>query len=150
MKQAKGGIGILVARDAELKSLNTRFRGKAKPTDVLSFPAVPVAAKNGVPHVHLGDIAISADIAAHNARAYGYSISDEVKILILHGLLHLHGYDHESDGGEMAQREIALRRKLGLPASLIHRTVTQPIKAATRKKKLVGSKTAVNRANSLK
>ena len=69
-----------------------------------------------------GDLAISAEIAASNARRLGHSAGDELKILILHGLLHLAGYDHETDSGEMARKETRLRRLLGLPAALIERT----------------------------
>ena len=63
-----------------------------------------------------GDLAISAEIAARNARRLGHSAADELKILILHGLLHLAGHDHETDGGEMARKEARLRRALGLAA----------------------------------
>ena len=68
-----------------------------------------------------GEIAISADVAVHNAANLGHSAADEVKILTLHGILHLAGFDHERDNGEMARKESALRRKLGLPAALIER-----------------------------
>jgi probable rRNA maturation factor len=89
-----------------MKALNRRFRGKDKPTDVLSFPAEPDAPKN-----FAGEIAISAEIAAQNARALGHSPAEEVKILVLHGILHLRGYDHECDNGEMARREQQLRAR---------------------------------------
>jgi len=115
------GIGILITRSAELQRLNRRFRRKNKPTDVLSFPAAAIDHGKNYPFVHLGDIAISADIAADNASRLGHSIQDEVKILILHGVLHLSGHDHASDKGQMAALETKLRRKFELPASLIER-----------------------------
>ena len=111
----RGRVSILVTGSAELRRLNRRFRRKDKTTDVLSFPA----RGNGV----AGDIAISAEVAAGNARRFGHSPAAEVKILILHGLLHLAGLDHQRDRGQMSRREEHLRRKLGLPGSLIRRSV---------------------------
>jgi len=113
----KGVVNVLVTSSAEMKSLNRRFRGKDKPTDVLSFPAEPGAQKQ-----FAGEIAISAEIASQNARALGHSPPEEVKILVLHGILHLRGYDHECDNGQMARREKQLRAKLHLPLGLIERT----------------------------
>ena len=107
---------MLLTSSAELKSLNRRFRGKDKPTDVLSFPAEPGAQKQ-----FAGEIAISAEMAAQNARLLGHSPAQEVKILVLHGVLHLRGYDHECDNGQMARRERQLRAKLHLPIGLIER-----------------------------
>lgn len=117
----RGGVNVLVTTNRELRALNARFRGKPVPTDVLSFPADSVTAPK-----HAGDIAISAEIAQQNARRLGHSTAEEIKILALHGVLHLAGYDHESDGGEMARLEGRLRRKLRLPAALIERTVPLP------------------------
>src|SRR5437868_13351253 len=119
-------IGILITRSAELQRLNRRFRRKNTPTDVLSFPAAAVDAAKAYPFVHMGDIAISAEIAADNARRLGHSLADEVKILILHGVLHLSGHDHASDKGQMAALETKLRRKFQLPPSLIERTKLKP------------------------
>lgn len=113
-----GTVNVLIARSSTLQELNQRFRGKNKPTDVLSFPPnseVPHGGKNA------GDIAISLDIATRNAALLGHSVSDEIRILLLHGLLHLAGYDHESDNGQMAERERELRRKFKLPGGLIER-----------------------------
>jgi probable rRNA maturation factor len=110
----RGQVAVLVAGDRELRALNRRFCRKDKPTDVLSFPA----AGDGL----AGDIAISAAAAARNARRFGHPLADELKILILHGMLHLAGYDHERDRGEMARCEDRLRHALGLPSSLIGRT----------------------------
>lgn len=100
----KGTVNVLLTSSAEMKSLNRRFCGKDKPTDVLSFPAEPGAQKR-----FAGEIAISAEIASQNARALGHSPAEEVKILVLHGVLHLRGYDHECDNGQMARREKQLR-----------------------------------------
>ena len=105
-----GTVDILIAGDGRLQELNRRFRGKNAPTDVLSFP------RTGG-----GDIAISAEIARQNAGLYGNSQSAELKILILHGMLHLAGHDHEGDGGRMARLEARLRAQLKLPCSLISR-----------------------------
>jgi len=116
----KGRVNVLLTTSAEMKSLNRRFRGKDKPTDVLSFPAEPGAARKDA-----GEIAISAEIATKNARSLGHAPAEEVKILILHGLLHLRGYDHECDNGQMATREKQLRAKLHLPLGLIERTASE-------------------------
>jgi probable rRNA maturation factor len=115
----KGAVNVLITTSAGMKSLNRRFRGNDKPTDVLSFPAEPGAKKQ-----FAGEIAISAEIAAQNARALGHSSAEEVKILVLHGVLHLRGYDHECDNGQMARREKQLRAKLRLPLGLIERSTT--------------------------
>jgi len=109
----RGEVNIRVTSNRELENLNRRFCRKNKPTDVLSFPsAVPKVA---------GDIAISANIAAANAADFGHSTETELKILVLHGLLHLAGYDHETDNGDMRAREEDLRRQLKLPVGLIER-----------------------------
>ena len=100
----------LLTTDAELKRLNEQFRGKAYATDVLSFPGT-------------GELAISYQRARAQAAQFGHSIEDEVRILMLHGVLHLLGMDHETDSGAMARREALWRAKLRLPNSLIERTV---------------------------
>lgn len=105
-----GEVAVLITDSRRVRGLNRRFRRKDKATDVLSFPR-----EDG------GDIAISGQIAARNAQRYGHPFAGELKILLLHGLLHLAGYDHESDRGQMAARELELRRKLKLPGSLIDR-----------------------------
>ena len=117
----KGTVNILLTSSAKMKSLNRRFRGKDKPTDVLAFPAGSNLIKDGRKPL-AGEIAISTEIASHNARNLGHSPAEEIKILVLHGLLHLRGYDHECDNGEMAKREQDLRAKLHLPLGLIERT----------------------------
>jgi probable rRNA maturation factor len=114
--QLKGTVNVLVTGSSELRSLNRRFRAKDQPTDVLSFPAGP-----GLVDGLAGDIAISADIAKQSARRLGHSAAQEIKILVLHGVLHLVGYDHEHDAGAMAGKEADLRRSLGLPPGLIER-----------------------------
>ncbi len=105
-----GEVAVLITENKKLRELNRQFRRKDKPTDVLSFPR-----PDG------GDIAISSEIAQQSAARYGHSLTDELKILILHGMLHLAGYDHENDEGQMATQEAALRKKLKLPTSLIDR-----------------------------
>ena len=106
----KGVVDILLTSSSEMRSLNRRFRGIDKTTDVLSFPA----AADDVRKEFAGEIAISAEIAAENARSLGHRAADEVKILALHGVLHLRGYDHERDDGEMARREISIARAIGI------------------------------------
>jgi probable rRNA maturation factor len=112
----KGDLAILITTDRRLRELNRWYRQKNHATDVLSFPGDPK-------HDHAGDIAISAEIAARNAKSLGHSQAMELRVLILHGILHLGGYDHESDTGEMAGLEDHLRARLGLPNALISRTL---------------------------
>jgi len=104
---------IAFVSDPAIKELNRRFRGKNYPTDVLSFPneAAVFEVEN---QSHLGDVVISVPRAAAQAKQYKLSFFNEVKQLILHGLLHLSGYDHETDNGEMNRLELRLRRKLGI------------------------------------
>jgi probable rRNA maturation factor len=116
----KSQVNVLLTTSAEMKSLNRRFRGKDNPTDVLTFPAEPNAQKQSA-----GEIAISAEIATKNAHGLGHAPADEVKILVLHGILHLRGYDHERDTGQMARREKQLRAKLRLPLGLIERATIE-------------------------
>lgn len=126
----RGTVIVLITNSRQLRSLNRRFRGKDKATDVLSFPATLV---DGL----AGDIAVSADIAARNARALGHSVSDEIRILMLHGVLHLAGYDHERDRGEMARKEQRLRRTLGLPIGLIERNHAADVRSKSRSRQRV-------------
>jgi probable rRNA maturation factor len=102
----------LVSTDPELRALNRRFRGRDYAADVLSFPAA-----NG----GSGEIAISFDRAAAQAAEFGHSLEDELRILMLHGMLHLRGMDHETDSGEMARAEARWRRQLKLPLALTER-----------------------------
>jgi probable rRNA maturation factor len=115
----RGRVNVLVTGSAAMRTLNARFRGKNKATDVLSFPSAQ-ALPAGRPDF-AGEIAISADIAAQNAARLGHSVASEVKVLALHGILHLAGMDHEHDNGQMARKEAELRRVLRLPATLTER-----------------------------
>jgi probable rRNA maturation factor len=116
----RGRVNVLITGSATIQSLNRRFLGKNKATDVLSFPFASTAQyRNGASLA--GEIAISADVAVRNAAHLGHTAAQEVKILALHGILHLAGFDHERDNGAMARKESALRRKLGLPTALIER-----------------------------
>ena len=117
--------------EAEGRRLNREFRGKDYSTDVLSFPFGDFAVKSRQPLPNgrgsdgsfgfLGDIAISLGRARAQARQFGHTIEQEVQILMLHGVLHLSGHDHESDAGAMARAEKRWRAKLGLPNGLIER-----------------------------
>jgi len=104
---------IVFVSDDAIKKLNRRFRGKSLATDVLSFPA-GVEFFEEEDGSHLGDVVISVERAATQAKANGLSFSGEVAQLILHGLLHLCGYDHETDKGGMNRLELKLRRKMGI------------------------------------
>jgi probable rRNA maturation factor len=104
---------VALVPDARMRSLNRRYRGKDRATDVLSFPA-------GEPG-ELGDVVIAAGVAARQAREAGHSMAVELRVLALHGLLHLLGYDHERDDGRMARLERRLRLKGGLVEGLIER-----------------------------
>ncbi|HMF54274.1 MAG TPA: rRNA maturation RNase YbeY [Edaphobacter sp.] len=124
----EGEVEVLLTSDEEIRRLNRTFRKKNKPTDVLSFPAPEEIAQE-----HAGDLAISLDTAARQAESFGHSLDEEVRILLLHGLLHLAGMDHEADSGEMAERESELRSELKLPATLIERAsqAGSPLKKTT-------------------
>jgi len=112
----RGQVTVLLTSDSEIRRLNRHFRGTDKATDVLSFPAA-----EGVAAQVAGDLAISVPTARRQATQQGHPLATEIKVLMLHGLLHLAGYDHESDTGQMARRERALRGRLGLPQGLIER-----------------------------
>ena len=104
----------LITTAEELAELNERFRGKSESTDVLSFPA------GGNPG-YLGDLAISLPHARAQAKDHGHSTMEEIRVLMLHGLLHLMGLDHEQDQGQMRRAETRWRKQLGLPTGLIER-----------------------------
>lgn len=106
----KNGSSATIAfvSDKTIRQLNRQFRNVDKATDVLSFPA------DDTDKLNLGDIAISVDTAARQAKENGLTFDEEVAQLILHGLLHLSGYDHETDNGEMNRLELRLRRRLGI------------------------------------
>ncbi|MGH9395110.1 MAG: rRNA maturation RNase YbeY [Terriglobales bacterium] len=116
----EGEIGLRLMDDFGIQALNRKFRHHDAPTDVLSFA--------GARDNYLGDLAISLDTAARQARARRHRLEVEVRILLLHGLLHLGGWDHETDGGEMRRLECLLRRQLGLPPGLLERQSGRRIK----------------------
>jgi probable rRNA maturation factor len=120
-----GTVDVVITGNSAMRTLNLRFRGKNKATDVLSFPSGQ-AGGEGRATFFAGEIAISAEIAAENAMRFGHPIAAEVKILALHGILHLAGMDHERDNGVMARKEASLRKLLRLPASLIQRAQPDP------------------------
>jgi probable rRNA maturation factor len=107
----QGEVGIKICSDRLMSDLNRRYRGKSGPTDVLSFPDGSPLSDGAI---YLGDMVIAAGVATRAAKAAGCSVETELKRLLLHGLLHLSGYDHEADGGTMNRKERALRRELGL------------------------------------
>jgi probable rRNA maturation factor len=113
----RGEVAVLLSDDRTLRRLNREFRGKDKATDVLSFSADRKMARG-----HAGDLAISLETAARQAQEQGHSLRDEVRVLLLHGVLHLAGMDHEADRGEMAKREAMLRKRFGLRSGLISRS----------------------------
>jgi probable rRNA maturation factor len=150
-RAARGEVTIAVVSDRRVRALNAAYRGIDRPTDVLSFPTPPDGPAAGpgpaggrsrrsasrssganaepltAPHktvvreAHLGDIVIARGVAVRQARDAGHSLATELRVLALHGLLHLLGHDHERDGGRMARLEARLRRKGGLEAGLIER-----------------------------
>ncbi len=129
MLRLRGLINVLVTSSREVRTLNRDFRKIDKPTDVLSF----TSARQPVNHLPstAGEIVLSADIARQNAARLGHPVANEIKILTLHGLLHIAGYDHECDHGQMAAIEKRLRLQLKLEPGLIeraraHKTPTKP------------------------
>jgi probable rRNA maturation factor len=131
-----GDFSVLLTGDEQLRAMNLQFRGVDKPTDVLSFPALPEAANCG----QGGDLAISLDTACIQAADHGHTLQMEVKVLILHGLLHLAGYDHERDRGQMRRRESLLRKQFALPPGLVERTVKEPRRPVSRRRAPRGGK----------
>lgn len=123
------GATLRILPDADIRDLNRRFRGRDRPTDVLAFPVeTPPGAAGGAAGCgvgawptedpYLGDLAVSADTAARQAAGFGWDLDTELRGLAVHGLLHLFGYDHERDRGEMDRLENLLRRRHGLPVGL--------------------------------
>jgi probable rRNA maturation factor len=117
--RARGAVGVALVSDRTMRRLNRRYRGVDRTTDVLSFPA----SGSGRPQTGqvLGDLAIATGLAARQARRAGHATATELRILALHGLLHLLGYDHETDLGAMRRLEERLRKRAGLPVGLIGR-----------------------------
>jgi probable rRNA maturation factor len=118
--RARGGMTVAIVPDARVRALNRQYRKKDKPTDVLSFPS-DERAPRGSRERYLGDVVIAAGVARRQAREQGHSLQTELKVLALHGMLHLLGYDHEIDSGQMVRAERRLRRKGGLRETLIER-----------------------------
>jgi probable rRNA maturation factor len=130
-----GTVSVLLTGDAQIQALNRQFRKKNKATDVLSFPAAqnpiqPAGAKSSL----AGDLAISIETALRQAEEMGHSLEAELKILLLHGLLHLAGMDHEMDAGAMRRAENRLRRRFSLPLSLIERNAGTASRPETMRK----------------
>jgi probable rRNA maturation factor len=123
-----GAVNVLVTSSAAVRSLNRQFRGQNKATDVLSFPGAASGSGSRTPAKQAGDVAISADIAFENSIRLGHAAAQEIKILTLHGILHLAGFDHERDNGQMARKEAKLRRAFRLPAALIERVRPERVK----------------------
>jgi probable rRNA maturation factor len=118
--RVRGEVAVALATDARVRTLNRQYRRKDAPTDVLSFPPDVLASADGF----LGDIVIATGVARRQARESGQSYATELRVLALHGLLHLLGYDHDAraDGGRMARVEARLRRKGGLASGLMERS----------------------------
>jgi probable rRNA maturation factor len=140
--RARGGVNVALVSDARVRALNRKYRRKDHATDVLSFPAEPSSSSQSAQRTRrnnpdklsvssvssvvqdfgfLGDIVIARGLARRQARQAGHDEATELRVLALHGLLHLLGYDHEHDNGEMARVERRLRRKAGLKDALIER-----------------------------
>jgi probable rRNA maturation factor len=126
----ENGVTVRLIGDSAMTRLNRKFRGKSGPTDVLSFPANAIRQRRSWPRQtkrsrgsgakdadYVGDIALSPETARRNARRYSRSLPEELRILVLHGLIHLAGFDHETDEGQMEKFERRLRRRLGLETS---------------------------------
>jgi probable rRNA maturation factor len=138
----RGQVSVLLTTDKAIRRLNREFRGKDKATDVLSFPAdssFPGGEKIA------GDLAISVPTARKQATAQGHALTCELKVLLLHGLLHLAGYDHEADKGQMARREQKLRAQLRLPLGLIERAGTGVPEAAKPKRTKSGARSVAKK-----
>ncbi|MGM0623278.1 MAG: rRNA maturation RNase YbeY [Campylobacterota bacterium] len=112
---SQNDIELVLCDDLHIQKLNLEYRGKDKPTDVLSFPL------EQMPNTPLGTVVINLDKARDTAQELGHDIDAEITLLFIHGVLHLLGYDHESDSGQMRQKEMELIAKFALPASLIIR-----------------------------
>jgi probable rRNA maturation factor len=129
--RARGSVGVAIVSDARIRALNRSYRRKDYATDVLSFPSNPkslIPSPESLipnPDRFLGDIVIARGIARRQAREAGHPEATELRILALHGLLHLLGYDHERDNGRMRRLERRLRRKGGLEEGLIERVTRQ-------------------------
>jgi probable rRNA maturation factor len=114
---------LAIVSDARVRALNRKFRKQDKPTDVLSFPTEGLSRRSaeGAKVDYLGDVVIAEGVARRQARDAGHALATELRVLALHGLLHLLGYDHERDDGRMARLERRLRKRGGLREGLIGR-----------------------------
>ncbi len=108
-------IELIFTNSADIQEINKNFRGLDKPTDVLSFPL------DFMPNLPLGSVVINVDFAKNMAEKLGHSVEDEITLLFIHGLLHLLGFDHEEDSGQMRKKEEKIIKKYNLPKSLIVR-----------------------------
>lgn len=115
-------VELIIANDATMQELNAQYRGKNCSTDVLSFPMEDPFAEQSIFGMPLGSIIIAESFVKEKAAEFGHSIQDELSLLFIHGMLHLLGYDHEKDDGEMRTREKELIEQFRLPKSLIVRT----------------------------
>ena len=117
---ARGEVTVALVSDGRMRSLNRSFRGKDYATDVLAFAIAPDSASAVAPR-QLGDVVIAMGVARSQATEAGHALGTELRVLALHGLLHLLGYDHDTDDGRMARAEARLRRRAGLREGLIGR-----------------------------
>ncbi len=118
--RARGGMTVAIVPDGRVQRLNRQYRRKDAPTDVLSFPSDD-GDRPGPDGRYLGDVVIAAGVARRQAKDAGHSLQTELRVLALHGLLHLLGYDHETDDGQMSRLERRLRARGGLREGLIER-----------------------------
>lgn len=141
-KGARGAVTLALVGDRQVRALNRRYRGIDQATDVLSFATSPEdrrmteggSAIRQRQRPFLGDVVIATGMAARQARMAGHSVATEFRILALHGLLHLLGYDHELDDGHMARLERTLRRRGGLEPGLIERNSVRPTQQGARRR----------------
>jgi probable rRNA maturation factor len=131
--RARGHVAIALVPDRVMRDLNRRYHHVDRATDVLSFRIQKMPGKargssalRALPGIFLGDIAIALGVARRQAREQGHSLQTELRVLALHGLLHLLGYDHEVDQGQMQRTEDRLRRRAGLPLGLLKRSSAAP------------------------
>lgn len=112
----RGEIELVLVNNDQMREINLTKRGIDKTTDVLSFPL------EYVPHFPLGSVVINLDLVSQKAAEFGHCNDDEIALLFIHGVLHILGFDHETDSGEMRQKEVELIKKFSLPPSLIIRS----------------------------
>ncbi|HEY1768111.1 MAG TPA: rRNA maturation RNase YbeY [Terracidiphilus sp.] len=138
----KGQATVLLTSDPAIRRLNRQFRGKNQVTDVLSFPAEElIRSRENI----AGDLAISVETARRQAAEQDHTLAMEIKILILHGLLHLAGYDHDTDEGQMGRRERLLRTRFGLPQGLIERAGAGTAGSEKRRRSVMKPSSARNK-----